>query len=538
MSRAETKPSSSPQRPAVKAGGVGARAFRRQATRSEQRQTRRGSRGSQPRPRRARRSPREALRRIPFAAWLCAIVACVNAVAWSIITPPFQVPDEPEHVAYVKQIAETGRLPSKTGHFSLEEAVALEDLHLQMVAEEPEYQTISSRAQQEKLQHDLAQAKISSEAGSEYAGVAASEPPLYYALEAIPYRLGAGGTLLDRIELMRLLSALMAGLTALFTFLFARETLPRAPWAWTVAGLSVALVPLLGFMSGAVNPDSMLYAVTAALLYGLARGFRSGLTRSLAIVLGALTAIGFLTKLNFVGIAPGALLGVIVLAVRAARTQGRAAYVSLAIALAIALSPIALYAAYNLASGASPLGLVPGVIATVHTPLAEMSYIWQLFLPRLPGMHDDFAGVFTTGQIWFDSYVGLYGWLDTPFPGWVYELALLPAALIAVLCARELVVRSSALRARAVELVVYCAICAGLMVLIGGDSYVRFPSINAEFGQMRYLLPLLPLLGAVLALAARGAGRRWGPIVGAVIIMLFLAHDLFSELQEVARFYG
>ena len=237
------------------------------------------------------------------AAWLCALVACINAVCWSIITPPFQVPDEPEHVAYVKQLAETGELPSKTGSFSFEEQVALEDLHLQRVAEEPEYQTISSHAQEEKLQHDLASAEKSPEKGG-YAGVAASQPPLYYALEAIPFSLGAGGTLLERIALMRLLSALMGGLTALFTFLFVREALPRAPWAWAVGGLGIALVPLLGLMSGAVNPDSMLYAVTAALFYRLAHAFRHGLTRARAIVLGSLIAIGLLTKLNFVGIVP------------------------------------------------------------------------------------------------------------------------------------------------------------------------------------------------------------------------------------------
>ena len=45
-------------------------------------------------------------------------------------------------------------------------------------------------------------------------------------------------------------------------------------------------------MSGAVNPDSMLYAVTAALFYLLARAFRRGLTRTQAIALGALTAVG------------------------------------------------------------------------------------------------------------------------------------------------------------------------------------------------------------------------------------------------------
>ena len=59
-----------------------------------------------------------------------------------------------------------------------------------------------------------------------------------------------------------------------------------------------------------------------------------------------------------------------------------------------------------------------------------------------------------------------------------------------------------------------------------------------EYAQARYLLPLLPLLGAVVALAVRGVGRRWGPSVGALVIALFLLHDIFSQLQVVARFYG
>jgi Predicted membrane protein (DUF2142) len=514
---------------------VGSRAFERQARRYKRREPRvRPSRRTRP----ARSSLRELLRQVPLAAWLCAAVACLNAASWSLITPPFQVPDEPEHVAYVKQLADTGSLPTKSGSFSEEETVALGDLRLQTVAEEPEYQTISSRAQAQTLQRDLVRAESSPLLGG-YAGVAASQPPLYYALQTIPWALGAGGTLLDRIALMRLLSALMGGLTALFAFMFLREALPRAPWAWTVGGLGVAFAPLLAFMSGAVNPDAMLCAVSAALFYALARAFRRGFTRRAAIALGAIVAIGLLTKLNFIGLVPGALLGLVVLAVRAARTQGRAAYVSLAIALAIALGPVLVYAAANAASGTPALGIVTGTSIVSHGSLwSELSYVWQLYLPPAPGMSHDFAGVLTTQQIWFKGYVGLYGWLDTTFPGWVYELALVPAGAIAVLCVRELVLSAAALRARALELVVYCVMCLGLLALIGAASYTRFPSIGAEFGQARYLLPLVPLLGAALALAARGAGRRWGPSVGAAIIVLFAAHDLFSQLQLLARFYG
>jgi 4-amino-4-deoxy-L-arabinose transferase-like glycosyltransferase len=478
-------------------------------------------------------------RGVPAAAWLCALVACLNAIAWSIVSPPFQVPDEPSHVAYVKELVEQHRLPASNGGLSAEEALVLQALHLKRIAERPQHQTISSRAQQLALERAVALAARSPAAGGEYAGVASTQPPLYYALEAIPYGLDASGTLLDRLELMRLLSALMGGLTALFSFLFVRELLPRARWAWAVGGLGVALVPLLGFMSGAVNPDAMLYAVSAALFYCLARGFRRGLTRRGALGLGALTALGFATKLNFVGLAPGVLLGLVVLSARSARTEGRAAYVSLAAALAAALSAPLLYVLVHVASGERALGIVSSAVSLTHGGVfSELSYIWQLYLPRLPGMRPDFAGLMSTRVLWFDGYVGLYGWIDTTFPGWVYELALVPALLILALCARALVSSAHALRGRVCELIVYAVIAVGLMALIGADSYIPFPQSNAEYAEVRYLLPLLPLLAAVLALAARGAGRRWGPSVGGALVALLLLHDVFSQLQVVARFYG
>jgi cytochrome bd-type quinol oxidase subunit 2 len=120
----------------------------------------------------------------------------------------------------------------------------------------------------------------------------------------------------------------------------------------------------------------------------------------------------------------------------------------------------------------------------------------------------------------------------------VYTLALVAAGLIALLCVKALFTARKALRARMSELLVYALMLLGLLVLVGGSSYLAYPTKVAEYAQARYLLPLLPLLAAVLALAARGAGRRWGPAVGTLIIVLFLAHDLFSQLQVVARYYG
>jgi hypothetical protein len=494
------------------------------------------------------------------AALTCALVAAINAACWSFLTPPFQVPDEPDHFAYAQQLAETGRLPrSAEKQFSPEEEAALADLRQREVKERPQNTASFTNAQQRQLQRDLS-APLGRTDGGE-AGVAASEPPLFYALETLPYELGSGASLLDRLELMRLLSALMAGLTALFAFLFVREALPGARWAWTVGGLGVAFSPLLGFMSGSVNPDAMLYAVAAALFYCLARAFRRGLGLGSACAIGATVAVGLLTKLNFVGLAPGAGLGLILLARRAARAQGdllaqgtRARrdrpyrdrpyrdrpYAWLACAIALGAAPAVLYAIVNLLSGHPTLGIVSNHAASVgHGSIpGEISYIWQLYLPRLPGMPHDFPGFLTTRDIWLDGYIGLYGWFDTVFPGWVYDVALVPTGLIVLGCLRALLAARSALRERLGELLVYVALGLGLMVLVGADSYLKFPGIAAEYGQTRYLLPLLALLGAVLALAARGAGRRWGPVAGVSIVVLLFAHDLFSQLQAIARYYG
>jgi 4-amino-4-deoxy-L-arabinose transferase-like glycosyltransferase len=480
------------------------------------------------------------LGRIPRAAWICALIACLNAACWSLITPPFQLPDEPAHFAYVQQIAENGALPtSGESHYSEEEEVTLRDLDQSEVRWHPEDHPVASQAQQHHLQQDLASPLQRSGPGG--AGVAAPEPPLYYALQVIPYGLASGGTLLDRLELMRLLSALMAGLTALFTYLFVREALPGAPWAWAVGGLAVALAPLLGFMSGAVNPDALLYAVSAALFYCFARAFRRGLTPQLAVGIGVVTAIGFLTKLNFLGLVPGVAFGLVLLAFRAARTSRRTALRSLALAVGIAAIPACLSILVNLLS--SHPGPAVGSTATQLTSgprslLGEISYIWQFYLPRLPGMANDFPGIFTTRQIWFDRSVGLYGWLDTPFPTWVYNIALIPAALVAILGLRALIDGRVALRGRLVELAVYAVMAAGVMALTGAASYLSFPTQAGRYGEPRYLLPLLPLFGAALALSARGAGRRWGPVAGALIVVLFLAHDIFSQLQVISRFYG
>ncbi len=481
---------------------------------------------------------RRATRGIPRAGRACALVAILNAACWSLITPPFQTPDEPSHFAYTAALVETGSLPTTPLEiFSPAEDVALRDLQQTQVRYSPQNRTIVTAAAQRQLQADLA---LPLSRSSPDAGVATSEPPLYYLLEAVPYAATSGGTVLDRLELMRLLSALITGLTAIFVFLFIREVLPSTPWAWTVGGLGVAFAPLLGLMGGAINPDVLLYAVSACLFYCLARGFRRGLTPGLAAAMGATIALGLVTKLNFLGLLPGAALGLLILTVRASRRAPARAYGSLGLALTLAASLPGAYVAYNLNSGRDVYGTLSSNLHSTagRSLLSEVSYIWQLYMPRLPGMHSYFPGIFTPVKFWIDGFVGLYGWVDTVFPAWVYTVALVPIAILALLLVSGLLAGRRALRARLPELCVYSAMGLGLILIIGASDFLESPAASGSYVQPRYLMPLLALYGAALALAARGAGRRWGPVVGAAIVVLFIGHDFFSQLLEISRFYG
>lgn len=95
-----------------------------------------------------------------------------------------------------------------------------------------------------------------------------------------------------------------------------------------------------------------------------------------------------------------------------------------------------------------------------------------------------------------------------------------------------------ALRRRLSELAVYALAVAGVCVVIGAVSYRILIETGAQFEQARYLLPLLGLYALIVALASRVGGRSWAPVVGVLLVVLALGHDVFSQLLTVQRYYS
>jgi hypothetical protein len=479
-------------------------------------------------------------RGLPATAWTLLAIGALNATAWSLLTPMFEGPDEITHVAYAQQIAETGRLPIEREQtvFAPELRVVVGDVRVGILGRGFQRAAVWSESQQQRLERDL-HASLPRR-GNDDVGGADPEPPLYYALEAIPYSLAGGATLLDRVVLMRLLSALMGGCTALLVFLFVRECLPGRAWAWVVGGVVAAFMPLFTFVSGMVNPDALLFPVCAALFLGLARAFRRGMTTRLALALGVLLAAGAIAKINFYGLVPGALVAIALSARRSAGGWNRAAFRLAGLALFVGVAPYAALMALDALVWERPFILA-------HTPAAlpretggigaQLSALWQVYLPRLPWQTSAYGG-FPLYDYWFTTFVGKFGPLAVSFPHWAYRLAVAVSIVVGALALRALAAGRAELWHRRAELLGYLAIGAGLLLLIGMVAVRGWAPSIAAAAQGRYLLPLLAPFALLLALAARGAGERWGRAVGVALVVTAVAWTLFAQLITIAYYYG
>lgn len=493
------------------------------------------------------RAVRRTLRRVPRAGWACFVIALVNAAIWTVVVPPFQIPDEITHFAYAQYLAETGKAPPQGNvpQFSAQEQVALNDLLFFAVIGQPGQRGILTPAEDQALRSALAQHP--SPVGPGGASDTTNQPPLYYALEAIPYWISPSHDILARLELMRLESALMAALTVLAVFMFLRELFPRSPWSWTVGALVVAFQPMFNFIAAGVQGDNLLYLTSALTFWLLLRGYRRGLTRRSAAVLGLVVAAGLLAKLTYIAFLPGIGLALLLLAWRALPEGRRRAAESLLIPVLFAALPVAVYTILNVTAwhrgsplagglaGATTGSLGPGKTVTLRESL---DYIWELYLPRLPFMHHSYFAGYPVGYIWADGTIGRFGWLDYGFPNWVYTFGRIVFGVIGALALVGVFRLRHRVRAVLPIFGCFAVMAVGLFAAIGYAGIRYRMTTGYQFEQARYLFPLLAIYALVAVLAARALGRRWAPVLGAALVLLAMAHGLFAETLTISRYYG
>jgi 4-amino-4-deoxy-L-arabinose transferase-like glycosyltransferase len=493
------------------------------------------------------RAPLALLAAIPRAGRACFLIAFVNGAIWGVLVLPFNVPDETTHFAYAQYLAETGRPPpgGDRSPFSTQERVALDHLFTFRVIGDPKARGILTSHEERGLRSALARHPIP--VGEGGATSVTDQPPLYYALEAIPYWLSPSHDILARLEFMRLFSALLAAGTVLAVFMFLRELLPASPWAWTVGALVVAFQPTFALIAGGVQADNLLFLTSPLVFWMLMRSYRRGLTMPRALALGAAIAAGLLTKLTFIGLLPGIAAALALLGWRAARADGWRSTRMIAATVATAVLPAALYALLNVtawhrgspwAGGVSDVttnALPNGVTITLGQTL---EYIWQLYLPRLSFMHAYF-GNYPLWNTWLNGSIGHLGWLDYTFPTWVYSAGRYLLYVLVALALATLVRLRQRIPPVLPIFACFGLMAAGLMAAIGyaGIRY-RLANNGLPFEQARYIFPLLPLYAVFIVLAARGLGPRSAGVLGSALVALAMIHGLFAETLTISRYYG
>jgi 4-amino-4-deoxy-L-arabinose transferase-like glycosyltransferase len=309
---------------------------------------------------------------------LAAIVAAYIAIGalYAIYTPVWQVPDEPAHYNYIRQLAQGHGLPvMEVGDY---DQAYLETLKAKRFPPELSIDSVTYEDHQ---------------------------PPLYYLLATPIYALG-GGALLP----LRLLSVVLGAALLVVAFEAVQAVFPARPGVALAATALIAFIPQHAAMTAGVNNDTLAELIVAGTLWALVVYLRGGRDRPWHV--GLLLAAALLTKGSIYVVLPLAALAAVV-RWRRERRSWRWAAGQLAWMLVPALLLSAPWFARNgLVYGwADPTGQARHDLV-VEGQMRPLEYVaregWSGYWER--------AVTFT-----FQSFWGQFGWMGVVLPATLYR---------------------------------------------------------------------------------------------------------------------
>lgn len=301
----------------------------------------------------------QANRRLPRRALIVfAVIYLIIGALYAIHTPAWQVPDEPAHYGYTRQIVEQGCCPVMRDELSYEN----------------------------------------------------HQPPLYYLLSVPVYAVSNGNLIALRLYSVLLgLGAVIAGWATI------RVLFPEQPWLAVGVAAFIAFLPQRLAMMGGFNNDSLTELLSGAALLTCAlyvKVDQRELPR-LGLGMGVLLGLIFLTKLTAYPLAAVMLLAVVLRARRECWPL-RLVLVNAARILVPALAMGGILWLRNLTIYGWPDFLAQRAHDTIATTqLSFAQYIEQFGAGRWAQ---------EILRVTFQSFWGQFGWMAVPFQEWVYVL--------------------------------------------------------------------------------------------------------------------
>ena len=222
------------------------------------------------------------------ADWpLALILVCYFILGglFAVLVPPWQVPDEPAHYNYVRQLAQTGAYP----------VIAVGDYDQDLIA---------NRIAPPDARPDFSLDAVQYED---------HQPPLFYTL-AVPVFLLFNGALIP----LRLFSLFIGAFVVVFGYLAVRAIFPAHPHIAAFAVAFIALLPQHLHMMAGFNNDSLSEALIALTVWLCARlivvssPLQLPLSPAPLLLIAIVVGLSFLTKAQAYLALPVALFAVLV----------------------------------------------------------------------------------------------------------------------------------------------------------------------------------------------------------------------------------
>lgn len=331
--------------------------------------------------------------------------------------------------------------------------------------------------------------------------------PLYYAIVGTPTLFLSGNSALYAMR------GVNAVLCAAALAVMVMQLMQLARWRWSLVAAFVATTPMMLYLGGAINPNGLEAASAGALTATLIGLMRNESTR------GVLAE-----RLIFTTVFAGLLLS----------TRSIAMLWTL-IAIGVALM-------FSRSTVLRSLLRRPStwIAAVLCVAVSAATLYWYLNPPVLDGTKV-FAGTDTGIKTAFvmmvlqtfdyaSAWIGLFGWVDTPAPG--YAIAVWGGALAALFVAGVLVARGRG-RITVIGMLV-------LIVLVPALSQASVIQTIGYIWQGRYTLALLVMLLVVCGVALDDTHRDAVStpirrIVGTGIVLLTIGH-VFTFFWTLRRY--
>ena len=434
---------------------------------------------------------------------LILAVSLVVGALFALYTPVWQAPDEPAHYNYVAQVAAGGGFP---------------------MIEPGDWQQV--------YQEELKAARFAPDMLDDLDTIEYEDhqPPLYYLLASVVYRLTSGS-----LHALRLFGVIIGAGVVLCAYAIGKLLYPQRPTVGLGAAAFVGFLPQHVAMLAAVNNDSLselLIGLTllVTLLYIFAHPPLHQPYRGEAL-LGGLLGLIFITK------STGYLMaGVVVLALLLRWRRSGQPVAALVQDGVVTLLPAliigGLWWGRNIAVYGFPdfLGLRAHDVV-VADQLRTADYIANIGLNTY---------LSSSAQTTFNSFWGQFGWMALPLPEWMYVgFAGLLAAVVGGLALRRFLPLSPSPAEIEAKHRRDAWLCIGLLLLLALLAYVYY---NTEFVQFqgRYLFPALIPLGLLAALGLDAWPRWLLPRVALaqwatpVVLLLLAPLDVYIILRLVA----